>query len=163
VQCKRVRNSVKTKRLIAESRKSNEKPKLDGLGRVFRMGAGGWGGGENPSRLRVNIKNGSMDFDYCQGNSTIIGSFERETRKWRGLTRLAGNSEFSETVVTNCSGNIPSAPISIRLWKCVEKSKTPGAKPAPSNADEVAPRSGPSARNMTEEYPTVCEKQNRKR
>jgi len=45
VQCKRVRNSVKRKWLIAESGKSNEKPELDGFGGVFPTGAGGWGGG----------------------------------------------------------------------------------------------------------------------
>ena len=44
------------------------------------------------------IGDGSMDFDYCQGNSTFILSFECETGKWSGLRRLAGNWEFGETV-----------------------------------------------------------------
>lgn len=38
-----------------------------------------------------------MDFDYCQGNSTIILSFERETGKWSGCKGLAGICEFGET------------------------------------------------------------------
>ncbi len=47
-------------------------------------------------RCRIT-KNGSMDFDYCQGNSTIILSFERETGKWTGWKELAGILWFSET------------------------------------------------------------------
>jgi hypothetical protein len=43
------------------------------------------------------ITNASMDFDYCQGNSTIILSFERETGKWSGWKGLAGIWEFGET------------------------------------------------------------------
>jgi hypothetical protein len=38
-----------------------------------------------------------MDFDYCQGNSTIILSFERETGKWSGWKGLAGICESGET------------------------------------------------------------------
>jgi hypothetical protein len=41
--------------------------------------------------------NGSMDFDYCQGNSTIVLSFERETGKWSGWKELAGILSFGET------------------------------------------------------------------
>jgi hypothetical protein len=47
-------------------------------------------------RRRI-IENGSMDFSYCQGNSTIILSFERETGKWSGCKGLAGICEFGET------------------------------------------------------------------
>jgi hypothetical protein len=43
------------------------------------------------------MENGSMDFDYCHGNSTIILSFERETGKWSGWKGLAGIWEFGET------------------------------------------------------------------
>jgi hypothetical protein len=49
-------------------------------------------------RNERTMRNGSMDFDYCQGNSTIILSFECETGKWSGLRLLAGNWEFGETV-----------------------------------------------------------------
>jgi hypothetical protein len=59
-------------------------------------GAGDFGEGK-PSRFpsglrasRANMGNGSMDFDYCQGNSTIILSFERETGKRSGWKELAG-------------------------------------------------------------------------
>ena len=45
-----------------------------------------------------NIENDSMDLDYCQGISTIILSFERETRKWSGWKELAGILQFGETV-----------------------------------------------------------------
>jgi hypothetical protein len=45
-----------------------------------------------------------MDFDYCQGNSTIVLSFERETGKWSGWKGLAGICEFSET---DCVPSIP--------------------------------------------------------
>ena len=41
-----------------------------------RLGRGGVGQGRN-------IEDDSMDVDYCQGNSTIVLSFERETGKWR--------------------------------------------------------------------------------
>jgi hypothetical protein len=44
------------------------------------------------------MKHGSTDLDYCQGISTIILSFERETGKWSGLRWLERNSEFGETV-----------------------------------------------------------------
>jgi hypothetical protein len=37
-----------------------------------------------------NMADDSMDCDYCQGNSTIILSFERETGKWSGWKELAG-------------------------------------------------------------------------
>jgi hypothetical protein len=47
VQGKRVRNSMKRKRLIGENRKSSKKAELSGYGGVFPMGAGGWGGGES--------------------------------------------------------------------------------------------------------------------
>jgi hypothetical protein len=47
--------------------------------------------------LAASIGNGSTDFDYCQGISTIILSFERETRKWSGWKGLAGICEFGET------------------------------------------------------------------
>lgn len=43
------------------------------------------------------IKDGSMYLDCCQGNSTIILSFERETGKWNGWKELEGNWEFGET------------------------------------------------------------------
>ena len=38
-----------------------------------------------------------MDFDYCQGNSTIILSFEREAGKWSDWKELPGICEFGET------------------------------------------------------------------
>jgi hypothetical protein len=47
-------------------------------------------------RRRI-IENGSMDFDYCQGNSTFILSFECETGKWSGWKGLEGIWEFGET------------------------------------------------------------------
>ena len=59
-------------------------------------GAGDFGE-VKPSKLRANMENGSMDFDYCQGNSTIVLSFERETGKWSGWKGLAGIWEFGET------------------------------------------------------------------
>ena len=40
--------------------------------------------------LAASMGNGCMDVDYCQGNSTIILSFERETGKWSGWRELAG-------------------------------------------------------------------------
>ncbi len=55
----------------------------------------------SPSSLRMNMGNGSMDFDYCQGNSTIILSFERETRKWSGWKGLEEISEFDETPLSS--------------------------------------------------------------
>jgi hypothetical protein len=39
-----------------------------------------------------------MEFDYCQGNSTIILSFERETRKWWNEKELRRFWQFGETV-----------------------------------------------------------------
>jgi hypothetical protein len=55
--------------------------------------------GERGAEVDVeeSMENGSMDFDYCQGNSTITLSFERETGKWSGFRSLARNSEFGET------------------------------------------------------------------
>jgi hypothetical protein len=47
-------------------------------------------------RRRI-MENGSMDSDYCKGNSTIILSFEREMGKWSGWKELAGICEFGET------------------------------------------------------------------
>lgn len=47
-------------------------------------------------RRRI-IENGSMDFDYCQGNSTITLLFERETGNWSGWKELAGILWFGET------------------------------------------------------------------
>jgi len=47
--------------------------------------------------LAAGMENGSMDFDYCQGNSTITLSFERETEKLSGWKGLAGIWEFGET------------------------------------------------------------------
>jgi len=41
-----------------------------------------------------------MDFDYCQGISTMILSFERETGKWSGWKELAGIWEFGETDIS---------------------------------------------------------------
>jgi hypothetical protein len=38
-----------------------------------------------------------MDFGYCQVNSTIISSFERETGKCNRWKELAGILEFDET------------------------------------------------------------------
>ena len=38
-----------------------------------------------------------MDFYYCQGISTIVLSFERETRKWSRYKELAGILQFGET------------------------------------------------------------------
>jgi hypothetical protein len=46
---------------------------------------------------RANIGDDSMQLDCCQGNSTIILSFERETGKWSGWKGLAGIWEFGET------------------------------------------------------------------
>lgn len=43
------------------------------------------------------IQDGSMDLNYCKGNSTIILSSERETGKWNGWKGLAGIWEFGET------------------------------------------------------------------
>jgi hypothetical protein len=45
---------------------------------------------ETEAGLAASMGNGSMDLDYCQGNSTIILSFERETGKWSGWKELAG-------------------------------------------------------------------------
>jgi hypothetical protein len=47
--------------------------------------------------LAASMGNGSMDLDYCQGNSTIVLSFERETGKWSGWKELAGILSFGET------------------------------------------------------------------
>ena len=71
-------------------------PRGEGGGRGLREG-NSW---RFPSRLRAsraNIENDSMDFYYCQGNGTIILSFERETGKWSGWKELAGIWEFGET------------------------------------------------------------------
>jgi hypothetical protein len=38
-----------------------------------------------------------MDLDYCQGISTIVLSFEWDTRKSREWKELAGICEFGET------------------------------------------------------------------
>jgi hypothetical protein len=48
-----------------------------------RLGRGRVGQGRN-------IEDGSMDLDYCQGISTIVLSFECETRKWSDWKELAG-------------------------------------------------------------------------
>jgi hypothetical protein len=55
--------------------------------------------------LAASMGDGSTDFDYCQGISTIILSFERETRKWIGWKGLAGIWEFGET------DYLPSVPV----------------------------------------------------
>ena len=55
--------------------------------------------GERRMGLAASMGNGSMEFGCCQGNSTIILSFERETGKWSGWKGLAGIWEFGETVI----------------------------------------------------------------
>jgi hypothetical protein len=45
-----------------------------------------------------------MDLDYCQGISTIVLSFERETRKSRDWKELAGVLQFGETVIGVLAG-----------------------------------------------------------
>jgi hypothetical protein len=47
--------------------------------------------------LAATMGDGSTELNYCQGNSTIILSFERETGKWSGWKELAGIWEFGET------------------------------------------------------------------
>jgi len=55
--------------------------------------------------LAASMGNGCMDVDYCQGISTIILSFERETGKWSGWKGLRGFCEFGET------DYVPSVPV----------------------------------------------------
>jgi hypothetical protein len=43
---------------------------------------------ETEAGLAASMGDGSADFDYCQGNSTIILSFELETGKWSGWKGL---------------------------------------------------------------------------
>jgi hypothetical protein len=64
--------------------------------------------------------NDNTDFDYCQGNSTIILSFERETGKWIGWKGLAGICEFGET---GCVSSL--AGFRLRGFRPLRSSATP--------------------------------------
>jgi hypothetical protein len=79
-------------RLDATSRivtKGAEKREVEEVGEVeeAEMPSGADGAGEigvgNPSRLRANMENDSMDLDYCQGNGTII--YHSNVRRGSGM------------------------------------------------------------------------------
>jgi hypothetical protein len=78
-----------------------------------RLGRGGVGQGRN-------IEDDSMDLDYCQGISTIVLSFERETRKWSGWKELAGIYKFDETDYVPSVPGFPGFPCPVSSAKASE-------------------------------------------